>query len=163
MKKRLAAFLTVIGMGALALAPTAGATPPTHDTFNITGPDTLTGICSFPIHLEGNIDVRESVYTDRNGDLTRIVDHVREQDVFSAHGVSIQTFPYHYSVHVLFDDTGNATHAWATGTVVRMRLPDGTLFNSAGRADVFNTNGSFTIVPEMGHSGDLAAFCEALS
>ena len=63
----------------------------------------------------------------------------------------------------LFDDAGNLVHVYSTGVVVRMRLPDGTLFNAAGRVDSLNSTGPFTITPDVGHSGNVAAFCQALS
>jgi hypothetical protein len=163
MRNRLIALLLgVAACGLLAAAP-AGAAAPAKDTFTIHITDTITDICPFPIHLQGRADVMESVFTNRNGDLIRIVDHVAERDVFSAHGTSIRTDTYHYTVHVLFDEQGNLLHAYSTGQVVRMRLSDGSQFSSAGRVDVLNSPGPFTIVPDVGHSGNVDAFCAALS
>lgn len=161
--KRLAAFLTVIGIGALALAPTAGAAPPTHDKFSVVNTATITDICPFSMHLRSSLQINEAVFTNANGDV-RITDHVVEQDVFSAHGTSIETFPYHYTVHVTLDDSGFPTQVIATGIVIRAQLPDGSLFQSAGRVDTLqSTSEFFTIVPQHGHSGNVAAFCAALS
>jgi len=163
MKNRLIASLLGVAACALLAAAPAGAAAPTKDTFTIHFTDTITDICPFPIHFEGHVDVMESAFTNRNGDLTRIVDHVTEHDVFTAHGTLIPTDTYHYTVHALFDEQGNLLHVYATGVVVRMRLPDGTLFNSAGRVDTVNSTGPFTIVPDVGHSGNVDAFCIALS
>jgi len=163
MKKRLAGLLTVVGLGVLGLAPTAGAAPPTHTPFDITFTETVTDICPFPVHILGHVTGRDTSFPDQNGNEVKFIDHVVEQDVFSAHGVSIRTFPYHYNVRGLENAAGDLLHVWTTGTVVRMRLPDGTLFNSAGRFDALQRDDAFFIVPITGHSGNVAAFCAALS
>ena len=163
MKKRLCGVLSAIGLIAAAWVPIAQAAPPTHSHFEFTNSTTVTAICPTPFHLEARASVDETVFTNASGDVTRITDRATEHDIFSAHGTSIRTASYHYTIHVLFNDAGDLLHAYATGTVVRMRLPDGTLFNAAGRVDVANTSGPFTITPDVGHSGNLAAFCDALS
>jgi len=162
-KSRLIALLLGVVACALLAAAPSGAAAPSKDTFTIHFSDTITDICPFPIHLQARVDVTEMVFTDRNGDLTRVVDHVAERDVFSAHGTSIRSDTYHYTVHVLFDQQGNLTHIYSTGQVVHLQLPDGSHFSSAGRVDTVNSTGPFTIVPDVGHSGDIGAFCAALS
>ena len=163
MKKRLAGALLTLAAVGLELAPSATASPPIRDTFDDHVSTTLTDICPFPIHAELRVHVRDTLWLNQDGVVVKITDHVTEHDVFSAHGHSITTYPYHYTVHGVFDKQGNLLHAWATGTVVRMRLLDGTLFNSAGRVDALLSTGEFTISPDMGHSGDIDAFCAALS
>ena len=163
MKKRLCGALGAIGLMAILATPTAQAAQPTHSHFDFTSSDTITDICPTPFHLAARATINEAVFTNASGDITKIIDHVTEHDTFSAHGTSIRTAVYHYTIHALFNDVGELTHAYATGTVVRMRLPDGTLFNAAGRVDVLNSTGPFTITPDVGHSGNLAAFCNALS
>jgi hypothetical protein len=163
MKKRLSgALLAVLAMVVVA-APAAQAAKPTMSQFEFTNSTSVTDICPTPFHLEVHALVKETVFTNASGDVTRIIDRATEHDTFSGHGTTIRTASYHYTIHVLFDDAGNLVHAYATGTVVRMRLPDGTLFNAAGRVDVANSSGPFTITPDVGHSGNLAAFCDALS
>ena len=80
-----------------------------------------------------------------------VTDHVVEQDTFSANGQMIRSDTYHYTVHWVFDKAGNLLHAYATGVVIRMRLPDGTLFNAAGRVDILASNEAFSITPDTGH------------
>ena len=163
MKKRLIGVLfTAAAFALLAVAP-ASAAAPSKDTFTVDASDTITDICPSPIHLQVHADVMELVWVNSDGVPTRVTDHVAEHDVFSAHGVTIPTDTYHYTVHVPFDSQGNPLHAYATGVVVRMRLPDGTQFSSAGRVDVLQATGPFTIVPDVGHSGNIDAFCQAFN
>ena len=61
-------------------------------------------------------------------------------------------------------EDGEVTHVYASGLVERVPLPDGTVFLSAGRLDFAAHPGSeFRIVPDVGRSGNVAAFCAALA
>jgi hypothetical protein len=61
-------------------------------------------------------------------------------------------------------DNGTFTHIFSNGLVERVPLPDGTLFVSAGRLDWINhPTASFLLTPDIGRSGNVAAFCAALS
>jgi hypothetical protein len=163
MKKRLFGALLAITVSGVLSAPAAQAAQPTRSVYTDFATDTITNICPFPIRNDSPATVTELDFTNSSGDPTKIIFHVAEQDVFSAHGTTIPTAIYHYTVRVVFDPDGNLLHVWTTGVVVRMRLPDGTMFNAAGRADVVNSEGPFTISPDVGHSGNVAAFCQALS
>jgi hypothetical protein len=66
--------------------------------------------------------------------VTRIKDHVVEQDVFSANDETLTGLPFTFNIQVLFED-GEVTHVYASGLVERVPLPDGTVFLSAGRLD----------------------------
>jgi hypothetical protein len=71
--------------------------------------------------------------------------------------------PFAFNIDVLFED-GEVTNVFASGLVEQVRLPDGTLFLSARRLDFAAHPGAvFRIVPDVGRSGDLEAFCAALS
>ena len=163
MKKRLAGMLLVAAAFALLAAAPATAAAPEKTTFTENFSDTITDICPSPIHLDGSVHVVELFWDTQNGG-AKVIEHVVEHDAFSAHGTTITTFPYHYTVHVLLDSDGNLVSGYATGVVVRMRLPDGTLFNSAGRLNILPRLGTpFSIAPDTGHTGDIDAFCNALS
>jgi hypothetical protein len=72
--------------------------------------------------------------------------------------------PFTFNNEILFDSSGNVTHIFGTGLVETIPLPDGSLFISAGRADFTQHPGAtFLISFDMGYTGDLAAFCAALS
>jgi hypothetical protein len=105
----------------------------------------------------------ETTFYDQSGQVTRIQVHLVEQDVFTANGQTLMGLPYTFNIQVLFED-GELTHVYASGLVARVPLPDGTVFLSAGRLDFAAHPGSdFRIVPDVGRSGDVAAFCAALA
>jgi hypothetical protein len=105
----------------------------------------------------------ETTFYDQSGEVTRIQIHNVEQDVFSANGQTLTGLPFTFNLRVLFED-GEVTHVYASGLVERVPLPDGTVFLSAGRLDFAAHPGSdFRIVPDVGRSGDVAAFCAALA
>jgi len=96
--------------------------------------------------------------------VTRIFIHSVEQDTFTANGRTLMGTPFTFNVEVLFDSNGNVTHIFASGLVETIPLPDGSLFVSAGRLDFTQHPGvQFLLSPDTGHTGDLAAFCAALS
>jgi hypothetical protein len=148
-----------------ALASSAFAAAPTKTSFSFTGiPATLTGVCSFDVALSADVSGFEIDYTDQSGALTRIYDHVTEQDTFSANGKSITGQPYTTDVETLFDSSGNVTHVYGSGVAERLVLPSGTLFLSAGRSDfTLHPGVAFLLSPDVGNPGDVAAFCAALS
>jgi len=96
--------------------------------------------------------------------LTRIFVHQVEQDTFTANGRTLVGTPFTFDVQELFDNNGNLTHVFSSGLVETIPLLDGSLFISAGRLDFTQHPGvKFILSPDMGHTGDLAALCAALS
>jgi len=74
------------------------------------------------------------------------------------------TVPYTYNFELRFDSSGEFTAFVVSGVILRLQLPDGSLFLSAGRINVLAHPGiSFSFVPDLGRSGNLAAFCAALA
>ncbi len=73
--------------------------------------------------------------------------------------------PYSFHVSLVTDDnTGNLLQGSGSGAVEKVPLPDGGLFITAGRIDwTLHTDQDVVIVPDIGHSGNVAAFCAALS
>ncbi len=66
------------------------------------------------------------------------------------------TYPYE------FDADFNLVSAIARGGIMRVPLPDGSVFWSAGRFDFLANSATFTITPDAGRSGNVEAFCAAL-
>ena len=127
------------------------------------GAASATDICSFPVTINATFVGTETTFYDQSGEVTRIQIHNVEQDVFSANGQTLTGLPFTFNLRVLFED-GEVTHVYASGLVERVPLPDGTVFLSAGRLDFAAHPGSdFRIVPDVGRSGDVAAFCAALA
>jgi hypothetical protein len=146
------------------VASTAAADKPIVSTTTETGSAVLTDVCSFPITVDFSDAVRETRFVDKSGDVTRIVDHVVEQDVFSANGKSLTGVPFTFNMDFLFDSSGNLTHRFSNGVAQKVPLPGGGLFILAGRVDfVAHGNPTFLFFPDVGATVNLEGFCAALS
>jgi hypothetical protein len=161
---RLLVLLSLLALSATGvLAHPAAAVEPTREPIDETATFVVTDICSFPVTITATLVGTETTFYDQSGEVTRIQIHVVEQDVFTANGETLTGLPYTFNIQVLFED-GEVTHVYASGVVARVPLPDGTVFLSAGRLDFAAHPGSeFRIVPDVGRSGDVAAFCAALA
>jgi hypothetical protein len=161
---RLLILLSLLALSATGiLAHPAAAVEPTREPIDDTIISEVTDICSFPVTIAATIVGTETTFFDESGEVTRLQIHVVEQDVFSADGETLTGLPFTFNLQVLFED-GEVTHVYASGVVERVPLPDGTVFLSAGRLDFAAHPGAeFRIVPDVGRSGDVAAFCAALA
>ncbi len=163
--RRRVALLLVAAMAAAVFASSATATPPPmkfSDTATLTSE--LTDVCPFPVMVESTITFTEIHFLDESGNVTRIVNHTVEQDVFSANGKSLTGIPFAFNIQVLFDEEGAVTHVYASGVAEKILLPDGTLFISAGRLDFTAHPGAvFVLSPDVGNPGNVEAFCAALA
>jgi hypothetical protein len=161
---RVLGLLSLIALSATGvLAQPAAAIEPTRIPLEDTVTSVVEDVCSFPVTITSTLVGTETTFYDQSGAVTRIQLHVVEQDVFSANGESLTSLPYTFNIQVLIED-GVETHVYASGVVARVPLPDGTVFLSAGRVDFVAHPGSeFRIVPDVGRSGDVAAFCAALA
>jgi hypothetical protein len=161
---RLLVLLSLLALSATGiLAQPAAAIEPTREPIDDTATSVLTDICSFPVTINATFVGTETTFYDQSGEVTRIQIHIVEQDVFSSDGESLTGLPFTFNIQVLFED-GEVTHVYASGLVERVPLPDGTVFLSAGRLDFEAHPGAeFRIVPDVGRSGDVAAFCAALA
>ena len=161
---RLLILLSLLTLSATGvLAHPAAAIEPTRVPIDQTDTFEVQDICSFPVTITATIVGTETTFYDQSGEITRIQVHIVEQDVFSADGESLTGLPFTFNIQVLFED-GEVTHVYASGLVERVPLPDGTVFLSAGRLDFAAHPGAeFRIVPDVGRSGDVAAFCAALA
>jgi hypothetical protein len=163
MLRRLTAVF-LVAVGAVIFALSAVADRPTVIPFEFTFSIVVTDVCAFPINVVGTLSGTETDYVDESGALTRISFHDVEQDTYTANGKTLVGIPFTFNEQVLFDSNGNVTHHYASGLVETIPLPDGSLFISAGRLDFTqHPGGQFILSPDMGHTGDLAAFCAALS
>jgi hypothetical protein len=161
---RLLLLLSLLALGTTAvLAQPAAAVEPTREPIDQTITSVVTDICSFPVTITATLVGTETTFFDQSGAVTRIQIHVVEQDVFTANGETLTGLPFTFNIRVLFED-GEVTHVYASGLVERVPLPDGTVFLSAGRLDFAAHPGAeFRIVPDVGRSGNVAAFCAALA
>jgi hypothetical protein len=142
----------------------ANASPPVVTKFHfVAPPDTLTNLCSFPVVLNATLDGTRTDYVDANGNPTFSDFHSIEQDVFSANGVTLTATPYVNQQKWIYDSSGNIVHAYYTGVVERIPLPDGDTFLSVGRIDQVTSDNPAALTPDVGRSGDLVSLCAALA
>ena len=121
MRKLLVLLGLVVG-GICATSATAAA--PSKLSFSISNATaTLSGVCSFDVDIASQLSGFEIDYFDADGALTRIYDHVTEQDTFSHDGTTLTGLPYTFNIEVLFDSSGDVTHIYASGEVSRVPLP----------------------------------------
>jgi hypothetical protein len=163
LRRLTAVFLVTVG--AVIFALSALADRPTRTEFTgATFSSVLTDVCAFPIDVDSTLSGFEIDYRDQSGALTRIFVHQVEQDTFTANGRTLVGDPFTSEFHILFDSGGSVIHSYGTGLFETIRLPDGSLFVSAGRADFTQHPGvGFLLSPDMGNPGNLAGFCAALS
>lgn len=154
----------VAAIGLAVLAPTAAAGQPVivHKTSSVTS--LLTGACPFAITVDSTMIETDRFFSDQNGVLIRANANVDEQDSFSANGKSLTGAPYTVNLQAFFDSSGNITEEYASGVIEQVPLPDGTVFQSAGRVD-FGAHGfpAFVVVSDYGSARNLDGFCTALS
>ena len=158
------AAVLVAAIAAAILAPTAAADQPVivHKTSSLTS--VLTGACPFPITVESTMTETDRFFSGQNGVLIRASANVDEQDSFSANGKPLAGDPYTVNLQAFFDSSGDITQEYASGVIERVPLPDGSVFQSAGRVD-FGAHGfpSFAVVSDWGSASNLDGFCAALA
>jgi hypothetical protein len=160
-KGLLLALILLAGVAVTA----AWANPPTITHFpDFTGTTTITDLCASPITQTFALtNQTETDFTDRNGNLTEIRSKFFEQDTFvGPTGNTLVGERYSAEVQFLFDSNGNVTNIYGNGPLEKVRLPDGSLFASAGRVDFQARGVPFVFTPDTGHSGNVAGLCAAL-
>jgi len=146
-------------------ASAAAAAQPTKTTFSgATFSSVLSGVCPFDVNVVSTDSGTEIDFVDQGGNPTQSLIHQVEQDTFTANGKTLTGIPFTFNLDILFDSSGNVTHAFAGGVVEKIPLPDGTLFVSAGRLDFVDHPGvNFVLSPDVGNPGNVAGFCAALA
>jgi hypothetical protein len=158
----LALALVLSALGFSASTVQAGSSE--RYEWTITIPADFSNVCSFTIHVESFYSVSETVFFDNNGVLTKIQRHVNGQDTFSANGKTIVALPYSFNVRLGFDSAGNVIQYDISGIHEKIRLPDGSLFITAGWTDgMLHPGEDFVMIPDKGNQGKVADFCAALA
>jgi len=154
------------GAAALALAASViGAAPayadsPVKESFDeTTAPFEVSDICGFPIMVVSH----QRGFAITSADGTRTTVHVTEQDAFTANGVTLQSKPFTFTIHILPDAEGQTLQAISTGQVIVVPVEPGVTFRAAGRFDFVTAGSDFVVVPESGGSQNQDAFCAALA
>jgi hypothetical protein len=153
-------FIGALGC-ASALALVSGATAmaaPPEKFGETTVRENETDVCGFPIAVTSTVMYFSSTVTFPSGK-QRATLHATEVDEFTANGVTLTSDRYTYNLQ-LYGENYVISEEDASGVVVRVPLPDGTVFFSAGRTAPLT---GFALTPDVGRSGDVAAFCAAFS
>lgn len=157
-------IVTALLLSTLAVYPTTVfADKPISYSFDFAGDAVITDLCPFPINFHSEM---HAVWTDFfvDGQLTKSLIFVTEQDTFSTEAVTLVGLPYQYNVKHFFDRDGNMTLNFSVGVAEKVPLPDGTLFIAAGQINYFNhPDGALVFTPDMGTSGKVDAFCAAIA
>jgi hypothetical protein len=154
------------GVAALALASgvlSAGpayAKGPVKDYFDETAPPfVISDVCGFPVTVVSH--QRGFGITSADGRRTTV--HITEQDAFTANGVTLQSKPFTFTIHVRRDAEGQIIQAISTGQIIVVPVEPGVTFRAAGRFDFVSADADFVVVPESGGSQNQDAFCAALA
>ena len=155
------AVLASLTTGLVAAAP-AGAVAPVTTPLVATATTVADDLCAFPVTITSTFDGTQRAYFTAGGQLTRIDFHFVEQDVFTANGVTLTGDPFVNEQLSYFTD-GQLVHDFEVGVIERVPLPDGSTFLSAGRVDFIPHGPGVIITPDVGRSGNLTEFCDALA
>jgi hypothetical protein len=155
--RRLLLALCLGLLAAVAPAQAFALEPTIIHTTIYGGPSPVTGLCPFEFTAESVIPVTITEFSDSSGNLVRIGIHATETDTFIGPGGTLTSAPYVGNYQLTPDS------AFVQGVVVRVPLSGGTLFISAGRTDLLAQTDNFIFSPTVGRSGDMTAFCAALS
>ncbi len=157
----LAPVVAVLTMGGVAVP--AGAAPPTREPISSAGSYVIDDLCPFPIDATTQNTGEQRTSYDRDGDVVQVASHITATDTFSANGTTLTGLPYRYNIRTVIDD-GEVQHVYVSGILIRVALPDGKVFKTAGRLDFLaHLDDDFVAVPDKGGAIDLAPFCAALS
>ena len=127
-----------------------------------TDPYVLSNFCSFDLSVVSHL-VFTYEYIEVPSGVAQVQQvHITELDAVTGPGATLVGLPYRFNELLRYDVNGNLVGNTSAGGVSRFVLPDGSMFWSAGRAD-FMTGGGGGLTPEVGHSGNTAALCAAVS
>jgi hypothetical protein len=160
--RRAALLVTALAIAALIPPSLAAAGTPEKISFEFTGSTTVTTFCPFPIDITFSVQGHQVEFLDESGELVSANTHITEQDTFSANGKTLVGEPFTFNIFWLFEGD-DAIGVVARGVAEKVRLPNGRLFLSAGVIDFVAQAVDFSIRTDPGRTGDIDAFCAALS
>ena len=153
----LAIVLALAVCSSIAASP-AAADSPTHGMDIFTGYLEYTDGCTFTIYEKYTQNYTYTDFFDKNGTWTWTIAHITEVSTYTANGKTLISLPYKYEWKIVADSNGNLTHLYMMGVQLKVPLPDGSVFFSAGRLDWLNPT-----TPLKGTTKNLAGFCAALA
>jgi hypothetical protein len=125
-------------------------------------PVTIDDLCEFDVTWVGHLDGYFRYVAMPDGTYLE-VDNWAEQDTFTGPtGETLTSDWYHYRISGKLDEGCNIISQTASGQIMVVRLPDGSIFRSAGLVRFDPQEDVFAITTDHGLSGDVEAFCAAL-
>jgi hypothetical protein len=126
-------------------------------------PVTIDDLCEFEISVVAHLDGYFRYVAMPDGGYLE-VDTWAEQDTFTGPiGKTLTSDWYHFRIAGTLDEGFNTVSQTASGQIMVVRLPDGSIFRSAGLVRYDPLQDVFTITTDHGLSGDVDAFCAALA
>jgi len=157
--KAAAMVLGLMGLG-LTLTPADAAPGGNRTSFDNTGTLVVSDLCPFPVAVTAHAMGDQTIVETGTGSVLRA--HITETDTFEANGNSLTSTPYIWQLQVTFDADGNVVRASQTGMIVRVPLPDGTVFQVSGRANVLTAAVDYISIPTNGVSKNRDGLCAYL-
>jgi hypothetical protein len=117
-------------------------------------------LCPFPVHIEAHV-VGASTTAPQPGGGSIVRTHLVEDDVYSANGHSVGG-TYTFNIQVTLDADGNVIAGYQTGTIVRVPLPTGEVFQVEGRLNSLTAQTDYFFAPDHGVSKNRDALCAYL-
>ena len=124
-RRCLSRFLAKLSVPTITSGP-VHVLQPVREPFDVDSSFAVDDLCDFPIMVDAHLEGTNAFYVDHSETLRRISVHVREQDTFSANGTVLVGLPFRFNQEILFDENGVVEHAYASGVVEWVPLPDGT-------------------------------------
>jgi hypothetical protein len=149
-----AAFSALVPGSASAAQPVV-----THTTLDV-GPLAITDVCSASITLSGHLVLSGRITSTPTARPPRL--HPRRRDGHVHRPGAAWSASRTYGTFFGLDANGNIVSGQIAGVIVRIHLPDGSLFLSAGRVILHPNEPVFIFTPDLGRSANLSAFCGAL-
>jgi len=156
-------FFAATTVAVVGLAGPAAAVTPARSTYTVSVNVELTGVCSFPLSIDVTATFTEIDFFDDAGRLVRIYAHASEQDVFSAHGISLRGDTYAFNLDLELQPDGTLAAAKTVGVAEKIPLPAGGFFLVAGYTDLLTVEAPFILTVTHGIDGDASALCLALT
>lgn len=160
--RRVAVLMTALAIAAAIPHSLAAAGKPEKFSFDLTFSSTVTTFCPFPVDLTSSFRGHEVDFFDESGALVSANTHATEQDTFSANGKTLVGEPFTFNIFWTFEGD-DAVGVLARGVAEKVRLPNAKLFLSAGVIDFLAQGVDFSLMTDPGRTGDVDAFCAALS
>ncbi len=176
---RASAIACILAVGTFLFAQPASAMPPTPSDAAWHDPPMQFDLCPMYLqkdqpYVDSSAQIRQTQFFNSSGNVVRIAIHGVETDTFSNATMTSYLYglPHRFTVELTCAGTGDCSGApgepngptgiGVSGVSERIPMPDRSLLVTAGRFVNFSPQ-AFSMVPDFGNKGDMAALCAALA